>query len=289
MGGMSMENVLEIEHLRKDFKTFSLKDISFSLPKGYIMGFIGPNGAGKTTTLKLIMNLLYKDSGSIKVFGLDHAACEREIKQRVGFVHDQPVYYEQLSIKQMTGLLRPFYTRWDEGKYQGYIRRFDLDPAKKIKELSKGMKTKYSLALALCHGAELLIMDEPTSGLDPIFRRELLDILYEVIQQEENSILFSSHITSDLDRIADYITFLHDGRLVLSEEKDALLSRFMLVKGGPGELTEALKKDLIGFSQTPVGFEGLANGRLSGTSLVQEKPSLEDIMFYYTKGRTYVK
>ncbi len=284
-----MENALEIKSLRKDFKTFSLRDISFSLPKGYIMGFIGPNGAGKTTTLKLIMNLIAKDGGSIQAFGLDHVAYEREIKQRIGFVHDQPVYYEQLSIKQMTGLLRPFYECWDEGKYQDYIKRFDLNPAKKIKELSKGMKTKYSLALALSHGAELLIMDEPTSGLDPIFRRELLDILYEVIQLEENSILFSSHITSDLDRVADYITFLHGGQLIFSEEKDSLLTRFTLVKGGPEDLTQALKKDLIGFSQTPVGFEGLSSGRLSGTDLVQEAPSLEDIMFYYTKGRAYVK
>ncbi len=284
-----MENMLEIKNLRKDFKTFSLRDISFSLPRGYIMGFIGPNGAGKTTTLKLIMNLLREDSGSIEVFGLDHRIHEREIKQRIGFVHDQPVYYEQLSIQQMTGLIRPFYARWDEGKYQGYIRRFDLDPAKKIRELSKGMKTKYSLALALCHGAELLIMDEPTSGLDPVFRRELLDILYEVIQQEENSILFSSHITSDLDRVADYITFLNNGRLVFSEEKDHLLARFSLVKGGPEDLTEALKRGLIGFSQTPVGFEGLISGRADASGLVQEAPSLEDIMFYYTKGRQYVR
>ena len=164
-----------------------------------------------------------------------------------------------------------------------------MNPAKKIKELSKGMKTKYSLALALSHGAELLIMDEPTSGLDPIFRRELLDILYEVIQREENSILFSSHITSDLDRVADYITFLHNGQLVFSEEKDSLFARFTLVKGGPEDLSEALKGELIGFSQTPVGFEGLANGRVPGSNLVLEKPSLEDIMFYYTKGRAYVK
>lgn len=284
-----MENVLEINDLRKDFKTFSLRDISFSLPRGYIMGFIGPNGAGKTTTLKLIMNMLRKDGGEITVFGLDHVAYEREIKQRIGFVHDQPVYYEQLSIKQMTSLLRPFYARWDEGKYQQYIRQFSLDPDKKLKELSKGMKTKYSLALALSHGAELLIMDEPTSGLDPVFRRELLHILYEVIQREENSILFSSHITSDLDRVADYITFLNDGNLVFSEEKDSLLSRFKLVKGGPEDLTEALKRDLIGFSQTPVGFEGLAKSRLNAPNLIQETPSLEDIMFYYTKGRAYAR
>ena len=284
-----MDTVLDIRNLRKEFKGFSLQDISFSLPRGYIMGFIGPNGAGKTTTLKLIMNMLQKDGGEITVFGLDHVKSEREVKQRIGFVHDQSVFYERLSIQQMTGLLRPFYQRWDEGKYQQYIRQFGLDPNKKIKDLSKGMKTKYSLALALSHGAELLIMDEPTSGLDPVFRRELLDILYEVIQREENSILFSSHITSDLDRMADYITFLNEGRLVFSEEKDSLLSRFTLVKGGPSELTDALKRDLVGFSQTPVGFEGLAKSRLDAPDLIQETPSLEDIMFYYTKGRAYAR
>ncbi len=284
-----MDTVLDIRNLRKEFKGFSLQDISFSLPRGYIMGFIGPNGAGKTTTLKLIMNMLRKDGGEITVFGLDHVKSEREVKQRIGFVHDQSVFYERLSIQQMTGLLRPFYQRWDEGKYQQYIRQFGLDQGKKIKDLSKGMKTKYSLALALSHGAELLIMDEPTSGLDPVFRRELLDILYEVIQREENSILFSSHITSDLDRMADYITFLNEGRLVFSEEKDSLLARFTLVKGGPSELTEALKKDLVGFSQTPVGFEGLAKSRLDAPDLIQETPSLEDIMFYHTKGRAYAR
>ena len=284
-----MDTVLDIRNLRKEFKGFSLQDISFSLPRGYIMGFIGPNGAGKTTTLKLIMNMLQKDGGEITVFGLDHVKSEREVKQRIGFVHDQSVFYERLSIQQMTGLLRPFYQRWDEGKYQQYIRQFGLDPNKKIKDLSKGMKTKYSLALALSHGAELLIMDEPTSGLDPVFRRELLDILYEVIQREENSILFSSHITSDLDRMADYITFLNEGRLVFSEEKDSLLSRFTLVKGGPSELTDALKKDLVGFSQTPVGLEGLAKSRLDAPNLIQETPSLEDIMFYHTKGRAYAR
>lgn len=284
-----MDAVLDIRNLRKEFKGFSLQDISFSLPRGYIMGFIGPNGAGKTTTLKLIMNMLQKDGGEITVFGLDHVKSEREVKQRIGFVHDQSVFYERLSIRQMTGLLRPFYERWDEGKYQQYIRQFGLDPDKKIKDLSKGMKTKYSLALALSHGAELLIMDEPTSGLDPVFRRELLDILYEVIQREENSILFSSHITSDLDRMADYITFLNEGRLVFSEEKDSLLSRFTLVKGGPSDLSDALKKDLVGFSQTPVGFEGLAKSRLDAPNLIQETPSLEDIMFYHTKGRAYAR
>ena len=282
-----MENILEIRNLNKAFKSFSLTDVTFSLPKGYIMGFIGPNGSGKTTTLKLIMNLMRPDSGTIQVFGRDHARFEREIKQRIGFVYDEPVYYEQLSLKRMTALIRPFYDRWDQAVYDQYIRRFDLDEGQKIKTLSKGMRTKYALALALSHNAELLIMDEPTAGLDPIFRRELLDILLEVMQREENSILFSTHLTSDLDRVADYITFLHQGRMVLSEPKDDLYERFSLVKGGPGDLTDSLRRELIGVKEGPHGFEALADHPVTGDGLVLEKPTLEDIMYFHTRGDGY--
>lgn len=200
-----MDNILDIRGLCKSFKEFKLHNLTFSLPRGYIMGFIGPNGSGKTTTLKLIMNLLRPDAGEIRIFGQDHIAFEREVKQRIGFVYDESVFYEQLSIEHMTSLIRPFYRQWNQPLYEDYIRRFDLNPKQKIKTLSKGMRTKYALALALSHGAELLIMDEPTAGLDPVFRREMLDILLEVMQREENSILFSTHITSDLDRVADYI------------------------------------------------------------------------------------
>ncbi|NLE20745.1 MAG: ABC transporter ATP-binding protein, partial [Clostridiales bacterium] len=235
-----MENIFDIQNLGKRFKSFQLQGLSFSLPRGYIMGLIGPNGSGKTTTLKLMMNLMHKDTGEIAVFGQDHVKFEREIKQRVGIVYDEPVFYEQLSMRRMTGLIRPFYTRWNQAQYEGYLKRFDLDETQKIKTLSKGMRAKYALALALSHGAELLIMDEPTSGLDPVFRREMLDLLLEVMQREENSILFSTHITSDLDRVADYITFLDRGKLVFSQEKDSLYEQYRLVKGAPEQLTESL-------------------------------------------------
>ena len=253
------------------------------------MGFIGPNGSGKTTTLKLIMNLLTPDSGTIEVFGQDHRACERDIKQRIGFVYDEPVYYEQLSLRRMTGIIRPFYQKWNQEQYQGYIRRFELDENQKIKTLSKGMRTKYALALALSHGAELLIMDEPTAGLDPVFRRELLDILLDVMQREEHSILFSIHLTSDLDRVADYITFIDKGQLVLSEEKDRLYERYTLVKGGPGDLTDSLRRELVGVSQHAHGFEGLADHPITAPGLVLETPTLEDLMFYHTKGAQHVR
>lgn len=278
-----MDKVLDIKNLSKAFKTFAMKDVTFSLPKGYIMGFIGPNGSGKTTTLKLIMNLMRKDAGSIEVFGKDHVLFERDIKQRIGFVYDEPVYYEQLSIKRMTSLISPFYTKWNQALFEDYLRRFDLDENQKIKTLSKGMRTKYALALALSHGAELLIMDEPTAGLDPVFRRELLDILMDVMQREENSILFSTHITSDLDRVADYITFINHGEIVLSQEKDSLYERYTLIKGGREDLSEALKKELVGVSVNSHGFEGLSDHPIQDDRLILERPTLEDIMFFHTK------
>ncbi len=250
------------------------------------MGFIGPNGSGKTTTLKMIMNLMKKDAGSIEVFGQDHVQFEREIKQRIGFVYDEPVFYEQLSLRQMTSLISPFYNLWDQNLHESYLKRFDLDNTQKIKTLSKGMRTKYALSLALSHGAEILIMDEPTAGLDPIFRRELLDILMDIMQKEENSILFSTHLTSDLDRVADYITFINQGKIVLSEEKDSLYERYNLVKGGADDLSDGLKKELVGFTSNRHGFEGLSDHPIHGTNLVIEKPTLEDIMFFHTKEQT---
>ena len=279
-----MENIFDITNLGKRFKGFQLQGLSFSLPRGYIMGLIGPNGSGKTTTLKLMMNLMHKDTGEIKVFGQDHVRFEREIKQRVGIVYDEPVFYEQLSMRRMTGLIRTFYTKWNQAQYEGYLRRFDLNETQKIKTLSKGMRAKYALALALSHGAELLIMDEPTSGLDPVFRREMLDLLLEVMQREENSILFSTHITSDLDRVADYITFLDRGKLVFSQEKDSLYEQYRLVKGAPEQLTESLRRELLGVNAGEHGFEGLSDHEIRGEGLLTEKPTIEDIMFYFTRG-----
>jgi len=278
-----MENIFDIQNLGKRFKSFQLQGLSFSLPRGYIMGLIGPNGSGKTTTLKLMMNLLRKDTGEIAVFGQDHVKFEREIKQRVGIVYDEPVFYEQLSMRRMTGLIRPFYTKWNQAQYEGYLKRFDLDETQKIKTLSKGMRAKYALALALSHGAELLIMDEPTSGLDPVFRREMLDLLLEVMQREENSILFSTHITSDLDRVADYITFLDRGKLVFSQEKDSLYEQYRLVKGAPEQLTESLRRELLGVNVGEHGFEDLGGLDIRGEGLLMEKPTIEDIMFYLTR------
>lgn len=185
-----MNKILEVKNLKKEYKDFSVENISFQLDRGYIMGFIGPNGAGKSTTIKLIMNLIKKDAGDIKIFGMDNVRYEKEVKEKVGFVYDENYFYDHVNIETMKKIIAPFYKEWSDETFSKYLRTFDLDPKKKIKNLSKGMKMKFSLALALSHNAELIIMDEPTAGLDPVFRREILDILYDLIQDENKSVFF---------------------------------------------------------------------------------------------------
>ncbi len=285
-----MGSILELRDVVKHFTGFTINGISFSLEPGYIMGFIGANGSGKTTTIKLIMNLLHLDGGEIKVFGLDSRKYEQEIKQRIGFVYDENHFYEELTIAQMTRVVAPFYQNWDWDTYNHYVQRFALPAAKKIKTFSRGMKMKYALAVALAHQAELLIMDEPTSGLDPIVRTELLDILGEVIQDERCSVLFSSHITSDLDRIADYVTLIHNGSIVFSQSKENLLEKYSVIKGERSLLGSNLQPYLVGVRENQFGFEGLVTdresvARLTGGKAILERPTLEEIMLYCTRGK----
>lgn len=283
-----MENILEVSNLSKDFKDFSLQDVSFNLKKGYIMGFIGPNGAGKTTTIKLIMNLLKRNSGEVKVFGLDNLVYEQEIKQKIGFVYDENYFYEELNALDIKRVIGSAYEDWDNGAYQVYLDRFKLPPKKAIKTFSKGMKMKLSLAMALSHHAELLIMDEPTSGLDPVFRSEVLDILHEFMTEENRGILFSTHITSDLEKIADYICFINEGRIILNCSREELAERYALVKGERKFLNEALSRELIGLHISDFGFSGLSTKadhirKEWKESLIIERPSLEDIMLYMVR------
>lgn len=288
-----MEPILEVKNLTKHFNDFSLKDVSFSLESGFIMGFIGPNGAGKSTTIKLIMNLLKKDGGEIKVFGLDHIKHEQEIKNSIGFVYDENYFYEELTIEEMKHIISPFYKNWDNSMFESYIQKFNLPKDRKIKNLSKGMKMKFSLTVALSHDAKLLIMDEPTSGLDPIVRREFLDILYDIVQDENRGIFFSSHITSDLDKIADFVTIIDDGKVLLSTSKEDILDNYALVKGANELINEETKDYFIGIKQNQFGFEALADDKNTITRLfkdktIVEKPSLEDILFYYSRGHQNV-
>lgn len=277
--------MLEVKNLSKKINGFELKNISFKLEKGYIMGFVGPNASGKSTTIKLIMNLLKKDFGEINIFGKDHIEFEKEIKDRIGFVYDESYFYEDLTMDQMKNIIAPFYSKWDEKIFSKYMEEFGLDIYQNIKDLSKGMKMKFALALALSHHADLIIMDEPTSGLDPRFRREILDILYDVIQDENKSIFFSTHITTDLDKIADYITFIDQGEMVFSKSKDEILETYSIVKGGNDLLDENVRREFIGLRETDVGFEGLTKDIKDLKSIFENKaifeiPTLEDIMIY---------
>lgn len=285
-----MTNILELINVSKTYQDFSLRNINLSLKPGYIMGFIGPNGAGKSTTIKLIVGLIKKDAGEIKIFGMDQSRHELAVKERIGFVYDENFFYEELTIEEMKNMVRAFYSKWDEALFQRYLKEFELPKNRRIKELSKGMKMKFSLAVALSHDADLLIMDEPTSGLDPLVRRELLEILQTFIQNEQKSVFFSTHITSDLEKIADYITIINHGQILLSTTKDELLDEYCLVKGSKELLNEINRKHLVAVKEHRFGFEALARNRrdfnrLYGGSVLIEKPSLEDIMFYTVRDR----
>lgn len=289
-----MDYILEVKDLCKRFdEDFELKSISFKLEPGFIMGFIGANGSGKTTTIKLIMNLLRKNSGEIKIFGKDHIKFEKEIKDRIGFVYDDLYFYENLTIEEMKEIIAPFYSKWDDEQFYKYLKEFSLYSDKKIKELSKGMKMKFSLAIALSHHADFIIMDEPTAGLDPIVRRELLDILYNIMQDEKKSIFFSTHITTDLEKIADYITFIDKGEMVFSKSIDEISDTYKLIKGDSLLLNNLDKDEFIGMREHNLGFEALVDAKilneLAREDIVVEKASLEDIMYYHIKGNKNVK
>ena len=286
------DNILAVDNLTKNFKDFSLKNVSFLLPHGYVMGFIGPNGSGKSTTIKLIMNLLHKDDGQIKVFGLDNLQHELAIKDRIAFVFDENHYYEELSIRDMARIVASFYKHWENKIFNQCLKDFDLDPKQKIKELSKGMKMKFSLAVALSHRAELLIMDEPTSGLDPMARSELLEILAILIQDERKSVFFSTHITSDLDKIADFVTFINHGEIAMSAPKDDILEKYGVVKGSNDLLNEESKRLFVGVKTNQFGFEGLVRDKEKAhrhfkERAIIEKPTLEDIMLYTVRGEQH--
>ncbi len=284
-----MEDALEINGLAKDYGDFCLKNVTFSLPRGYIMGLIGPNGAGKTTVIKLILNLLRRDEGSVNIFGLDNLTSEVEVKSRIGFVHDMPIFYEHLTLKKLKDTVAPFYLDWDEMAFHRLIEEFDLPLGKRFSRLSRGMKMKFALALALSHRADLLILDEPTSGLDPVFRRELLTKLSAFIQDERKSVLFSTHITSDLERIADFITFIHNGEVVFSSRRDEVLEKWAVVKGGPELLAEENRSLFRGIRRREFVVQALTADRAEARrrlpkDILIEKASLEDIMFFLTRG-----
>jgi len=280
--------IIEIKNLTKKYEDFKLDNISFSLDRGHIMGFIGENGAGKTTTIKLIMNLLKRDEGEIQIFGKDNIDNEREIKERIGFVYDECFYYENLSIRDNEKIISGFYKSWDTKVFENYLRKFNLNKKQKVKELSKGMKMKFAIALALSHNAEFLILDEPASGLDPVMRRDILDVFQEVIEDENVGILISSHIISDLEKISDYITYIQKGKIVFSKATSELMEEYKIIKGDKALLSNLDEKVIYGLRETPYGFEGIIKDKHIEKSIrqkiVSEKPSLEEIMVAMNKG-----
>ncbi len=278
-------NAIEVRNLTKTFTDFRMGDINLQLPKGYIMGLIGANGAGKTTLIKLLMGLYVPDDGEISVLGMDPMKEGKPMRNQVGYVFDEPKFYD-FSLKKVAKIIAPFYSEWDDGVFGEYMDQFGLKGKMKFKELSRGMKLKFALAIALSHHAPLLILDEPTSGLDPIFRLELLDILQEIMEDGEMTILFSSHITSDVEKIADYVTYIRDGKIVLSKEKDALQSEYLLVKGGENAVPDEIAEIMIGSKVTSYNYEALipANHNLGAVWDAEEMPTLEQIMFYHEKG-----
>lgn len=282
-----MENVLQVDRLCKDYGGFALKDVSFSLPKGSIMGFIGENGAGKTTTIKLILGMIKKDSGSIQVLGMDHIDKERKIKQQIGVVMDQSHFHESLKPDDISAVMRNIFTDWDDSLYKTYLKRFTVPTKKTVKEMSKGMKTKLSLSVALAHRPRLLLLDEATSGLDPVVRSEILDIFLDIIQDEERAIFLSTHIISDLEKVADYVTLIQDGHLIFSESADDLKYGFGILKCSHSDFLRIDTADIEGQRKGKFGHELLVKNldavRRKYPGLMIDPAHIEDIMLFYVR------
>ena len=283
-----MDMILKVNGLQKSYDDFFLQDITFSLPEGCITGLIGVNGAGKTTTLRTILGLTHRTAGHVEMFGLDMQGNAGKIKERIGVVFDDGCFYDELSLTDMKNVIAPAYRSWCEEDFQTYLSRFELNPKQKISTLSKGMKMKYALALALSHKAEFLILDEPTGGLDPLIRHQVLQILADYMNDGGKGVFFSTHITSDLDKIADMLIMIDNGRVVFQEEKDTLLDNYRVIKGDSKTLTPEVRNLFLSMDETAFGFTGITN-RTSDVlryipDAIMERPTIEDIMLANVKG-----
>ncbi len=275
--------LLEVEGLTKRYPGFTLDSVSFRLETGYIMGFIGRNGAGKTTTLKSMLGLVHADAGSVRIDGTEYREDEHLAKQKLGVAFGGVDYYPRARLSDIARVTRRFYEAWDETQYRALLQRFQLDEKKRVRELSQGMKVKFSLALALSHNAKLLLLDEPTSGLDPVSREELIELLQHIVEDGEHSILFSTHITSDLEKCADYITYIRGGRIAASTDLDSFKSEYRLVRGTRAQLTEPLVQKFIGARKNAFGFTALAKAEDAAAMVGLEiaPADLESIMIYF--------
>ncbi|MBO5487252.1 MAG: ABC transporter ATP-binding protein [Eubacterium sp.] len=279
------ENAIEIKGVTKKYDGFTLDNISFDVPKGSIMGFIGQNGAGKSTTIHSMLNIIPMNSGEIKLLGMDHIKMEKEIKERTAVVFDAIPFHGSLNAKDMSRIFEGIYSKWDKEEYQKYLDRFQLPQKKKIGDFSKGMKMKLQIACALSHHAELLIMDEPTSGLDPVVRDEILGIFMEYLESGECSMLMSSHITSDLEKIADSITFIDRGKILLTGYKDDILESHGVIKCSKEQLGEMDPEDYVSARVNTYGAEVMVADREAMSEkyrgLILDSATLEEIMVYY--------
>lgn len=282
------ENILEIKNLTKDYGDFVLDKVSFALPRGVIMGLIGENGAGKSTTINCILNETQKSGGQILIFGKDHILNEIEIKDKLGVVFDENHFPDIFTAEEVGQFMSGIYTGWDWTLYRQYLEKFKLPRNKRIKDFSKGMKVKLAFAVALSHHAELLILDEATSGLDPIIRDDVLDMLIDFVQDESHSVLVSSHITSDLEKVADYITFIHKGKVIFTHEKDTLVDNYGILNCGAAVFDTLDKSDIVAYRKEDYQFKVLVKDRNKAAkqyaNAIIGPATIEEIMLFYVKG-----
>jgi len=290
-----MESILNLKNLSKTYPEFVLDHIDLDLPQGCVTGLIGPNGAGKTTSIKLIMNLIQPDSGTVEVFGLSHDTHEIEIKNRIGYVGEEQYFYEHRSADWTGRFVSHFFTAWDKDRFHSLLKEFSLPPKQRIKKYSKGMKVRLSLAIALAHDPELIILDEPTSGLDPVVRREVLDLLYREAREAGKTVLISSHITDDIERIADYIVFMIQGRIALMSSRDELMSQWKILNFKSDSLPPQIKEQLEQTEVQKFGSRALTRSfpviqpvldpGISRGDIQVEKAGLDDILIALVKER----
>ncbi len=281
-----MMNVIELSHIHKSFGSFAIQDLCLTVPRGTICGLVGENGAGKSTTIRLLCGALRPDSGTASVLGVDVSSPEfQAVKEDIGVVLDEAYFPEILNAVQVGKIMASTYHRWDSGVYEGYLRRFDLPEKKPFRDYSRGMRMKLAIAVALSHHPKLLVLDEATAGLDPIVRDEILDIFNEFTREEDHSILISSHILSDLEKLCDYIAFLHDGRLLFCEEKDRLLEKYGIFSDTTAQLECLLPEAIV--AREPNGYGGvraLVRRELAPAGWQLERASVEDIILFLVKG-----
>ncbi len=279
-----MDYAVDISNVTKNYSDFTLNNLSLKVPQGCILGLVGENGAGKSTTIKLILNTIKQNSGTIKVFGKDSTNLSNSEKEKIGFVMDTCCFPEVLNAIDIGKFSSRIYSQWDNAKYTEYLKRFDISPKKMIVDYSKGMKTKLNIACALSHKPTLLILDEATTGLDPIIRDEILDIFLEFMQDETHSILMSSHITSDLEKVCDYIALIHKGNLIFSVEKDKLLETYGIAKCSEQELYQIPKQAIVRYRKNKFGVEVLVNKKHVAKNLLIDPASIEDVMLFNIRG-----